>query len=106
MAAEPVKRFGAEPRCSTQLADVAQQQGAHLEGEPAAEELLAMEAQANVMETLSITQDGTDLGQGGTGATTAWEEPHLAFHGQAGLVATTPSSGTYSRHRQPQPYRW
>ena len=81
---------------ATQLADVAAKQGANLKGEPAAEDLPAIHAHTPLMEALSATEEGTDLGQGGTGTATAWSDPHLVVHGQAGLVATTPQSAIYS----------
>lgn len=75
------------------LADVAKQQQAGLPDEPDAKKLNAVVAQTSLTQELAATRDGQAAGNGiggGEGTATAWSKPHVAVHGQDGLVAVTP----------------
>ncbi|OWB28822.1 type VI secretion system Vgr family protein [Xanthomonas oryzae pv. oryzicola] len=77
------------------LIDVAQQQGAGIGQEPAPDQHPVVAGLQHLQESLAATQSGStsdaSIG-GGSGATAAWDAPHLIAHGADGLAAAAAKS--------------
>src|SRR5699024_10526688 len=94
-AAASIGVLDAQRSLTQSLADVAQQQQAGLDDEPAADKLNTVTAQQQLGAELAATRDRTSPGArhgGGDGTAIAWSKPHLVIHGQDGLATVTPEN--------------
>src|SRR5699024_8302619 len=94
-AAASIGVLDAQRSLTQSLADVAQQQQAGLDDEPAADKLNAVAAQQQLGAELAATRDSTSPGAGiggGDGTAIAWSKLHLVIHGQDGLATVTPEN--------------
>ncbi len=98
---EPIAQTENALSLSRSLADVAAKQNAALKGDPAAEQLPALDALKHSIEVLETTNtrgpaqaaDGPiKTTRGGDGTVPAWSEPRLHYAAPAGIAQLTPNN--------------
>jgi type VI secretion system secreted protein VgrG len=98
---EPISQSEAAQSLSHSLADVAAKQNAALKGDPAADQLPAVDALKHAGEVMRTTTSqaaqaagGSDIKttQGGTGSVPAWREPRIQYAAPGGIAQLTPKN--------------
>ncbi|WP_428828240.1 type VI secretion system Vgr family protein [Azonexus sp. IMCC34842] len=98
---EPISQTETAQSLSHSLADVAAKQNAALKGDPAADQLPAVNALKHAGEVMRATStqgaqaaSGSDIKttQGGTGSIPAWSEPRIQYAAPGGIAQLTPKN--------------
>ncbi|UCV06333.1 type VI secretion system Vgr family protein [Dechloromonas denitrificans] len=98
---EPISQSETAQSLSHSLADVAAKQNAALKGDPAADQLPAVDALKHAGEVMRATTthgaqaaSGSDIKatQGGTGSVPAWSEPRIQYAAPGGIAQLTPKN--------------